>query len=320
MISLKNKRKNSPEQRRQNRTNEPSSGPVVRYYQPVRNSGQSLRKPTSDKSRFWAREDVQASKSFMRRVRLFFRRLAQWALFVAIAGIIIANGTLSGVSVSTKGTEQPYRSQAEYVSGSTELLNTSLTNRTKLTLQSKNLEKQLIARFPEVSKANVITPLAGRRLNVSLQISPPLLRLLVSANKMAVVTSNGVIAKTDSVSSVESTFAKLPVLSVSGVEIKEGMQLLTSSELELISLVMKEFDGTEKNRPRLQSLEFAIATREIRVHFAGNSFYAKLTPERESRPQVGALVRTIKYLSENQGGGVASEYIDVRVEDRVFVR
>jgi hypothetical protein len=68
----------------------------------------------------------------------------------------------------------------------------------------------------------------------------------------------------------------------------------------------------------VQSLEFDVKKREIKVRFKNETYYAKVTPEEEGRLQVGALHKTIQELKEQRTP--AAEYIDVRVQDRVFVR
>ena len=83
-------------------------------------------------------------------------------------------------------------------------------------------------------------------------------------------------------------------------------------------LLISEFDGSTTYRHKVKSIEFDVQKREIRVRFEGVGYYAKLTPERESRVQVGALVSALRSTGEQ--GSLPTEYIDVRVDDRVFVK
>ena len=89
-------------------------------------------------------------------------------------------------------------------------------------------------------------------------------------------------------------------------------------ETELIQTLRNEFDGSSSIRPQVNSILFDVEKREMQVRFNKASYFARVTPERDSREQVGALVATIAQLDEDND--TPNEYIDVRVEGRVFVK
>jgi hypothetical protein len=239
-------------------------------------------------------------------------------VLLAIIGLLIVNVSLSGVSVRVKGSTYAYRTNDQYQAIVGEILASRPVFRTKATLSSSSLEEEIKKQLPEVETATAIIPLAGRRLQVLLDVSSPLVRLQTGTNKLAVVSASGVVTNEDSSEVINSTFAELPSLSMVGITPKVGAQLLTQDESALIKLLSQEFDGSDETRPNVQSLEFDVKKREIKVRFKNETYYAKVTPEEEGRLQVGALHKTIQELKEQRTP--AAEYIDVRVQDRVFVR
>ena len=298
-----------------------SSAPIVRYYRPQQQrtmSSAETRSASNTRSGSKLPRQDEGSESLSAKFKKILRSLSQWALLGAILALLVVNVTLSGTSVRTKGSEYPYRSSERYQAIVDDVLASSLTFQTKATLSSSAFEEELKKRLPEVETATAVIPLAGRRLNVLISVANPLVRLQAGPNKLAVVSASGVVTNEDSQEVINASFSELPSLSMIGVSPKVGEQILTQDEVALLKLLVSEFDGSESARPRVQSLEFDVKKREIKARFKERLYYAKLSPEEEGRLQVGSLFKTIKSLEEQ--GTVPSEYVDVRVEDRVFVR
>lgn len=186
-------------------------------------------------------------------------------------------------------------------------------------LNSSSFETKIKTMFPEVESAVVVTPLAGRRLQVGLELEKPLARLNQAlSNSQAVLSYSGTVVLEDDATLINEKFAQIPSISIPNITYSVGDQILTSSEAGLIRLLINEFDGSTPYRHKVKSIEFDVQKREIRVRFESVSYFAKLTPERESRVQVGALVSALKSMTEQSS--LPTEYIDVRVDDRVFVK
>ena len=292
-----------------------SSAPIMRYYRPAvgGNNQRTNTDKTKSKNNFRSAPDGSRTSIF----GLIYR----WFGIIIIIFLVVANTTVSDAIVKINANNQSdmYRSLEEYSEGINSIFKSSVKNRSKFTLNSTTFEAKIKSEFPEVKGAMVVTPLAGRRLQVGLVLEQPLARLNQSlSNTQAVLSESGTVVLEDDATVINEQFAKIPSLSIPNINYSVGDQILTSSEAGLIKLLVTEFDSSTPYRHKVKSIEFDVQKREIRVRFDGVGYFAKLTPERESRVQVGALVSALKSVSEQ--GGLPSEYIDVRVDDRVFVK
>lgn len=292
-----------------------SSAPIMRYYRPPvtsKNQRANSKKPKS--------ENKLRSQSGDSRTSIF-SLIYKWFGIIIILFLVIANTTLSDAIVKINNDSQAnmYRSLDKYSEGVNKIFESNIKNRSKLTLNSSALEAKIKTQFPEVKTAVVVTPLAGRRLQVGLELEKPLARLNQAlSNTQAVLSESGTVVLENSATVVNEQFAQIPSISIPNITYSIGDQILTSSEAGLIRLLISEFDGSVNYRHKVKSIEFDVQKREIRVRFEGVGYYAKLTPERESRVQVGALVSALRSTGEQ--GSLPTEYVDVRVDDRVFVK
>ncbi|MBP6962015.1 hypothetical protein KBB49_00560 [Candidatus Saccharibacteria bacterium] len=291
-----------------------STAPIMRYYRPPI-SGKSQRttndKPVSNNSR----TNSESSRTSV------FSLIYRWFGIIIILFLIVANTTISDAIVKINSDSQAnlYRSLEEYREGINNIFESNFKNRSKFMLNSSSFETKIKTMFPEVESAVVVTPLAGRRLQVGLELEKPLARLNQAlSNSQAVLSYSGTVVLEDDATLINEKFAQIPSISIPNITYSVGDQILTSSEAGLIRLLINEFDGSTPYRHKVKSIEFDVQKREIRVRFESVSYFAKLTPERESRVQVGALVSALKSMTEQSS--LPTEYIDVRVDDRVFVK
>lgn len=289
-----------------NSTRTGNDAPVVRYYRP-----ESVQK----KSNIRLKDESEVNKKKFN----LFQFLYKWIGILAILFLVIANTTLSGVVIKIQNFNEttPYKSNKQYKDKITDIFNKNMLNKNKISFNSTKFETQIKNEFPEVESVVAVIPLAGRGLQVGLTLTEPLARLQTNGNKQTFLGQNGKSIEYINDSDKLNEF-NLPILSIPNISFNVGDQLLTNEEVKLIDLLTKEFDGSDSYRYSLKSIEFNIKSREIMIRFNGVNFYAKLTVERQIREQVGSLVATIKNLSEQ--GNLPKEYIDVRVEDRVFVK
>jgi len=300
--------------RRSNRKNKLSSRslPVTRYYKP---SNVSKKKPARKTG-----ADLGAG-SMLNKAKATLSNLLQKILIITIIALILINTTMSSVVVKIQESEDShsYRSLSEYNDVVTSVFSESLFNRSKLTLDSSKFESSIKDVLPEVIEVTAVIPLAGRKLQVGIKTDDPLIRLRRQTDQQGIVGKSGKLLLLTDTNLVLEGFSALPSLEVMpNVNFDRGSQVLTTSETVLISLLISEFDGSEPYRNKISSIVFDVEKRELQVMFNNVSFFAKLTPERGAREQVGSLLATLKQLAEQ--GAMPSKYVDVRVDGRAFVK
>ena len=291
--------------------------PVVRYYHPSDRRPASAQKPNKTGERA---ENSSSQNSSQSTLSVAGQHVFRWGGTLVIIFLFFANLTLAGPAVGVSSENKgSFRPEQEYLQGAQQIFSSSMMNRIKLTVNTRSFEKSMKQKFPEIAHATIIVPLAGRELQVLVELSEPFSRLLLAGNSQAVLSTDGrVLDSIEAQKATQSTFADLFQVSMPSVSAEAGQQIVTTQELQLMRLLQSEFDGSTPQRPLLSSIEFDAQKREMRVRFKGVSYFAKLTPEREAREQVGALVATIEDSSKQ--ARQITEYIDVRVEDRVFIK
>lgn len=287
-----------------------SSAPIVRYYRPAPQDS-SLNKARSQNI---DREEQSKNKGSISVINLFIR----WSGFIIIGLLLVLNTTIGDVSISAKIPEGWPITADNYKSGIKSILNESVWNRSKATMSSSRFEQKIKQKFPEVESATAIVPLAGRRLQVNLTFAEPIARVITTNNEQALMSKNGIVMLKQDATKINSSFSFLPALSIPSLPINVSEQIMTQEEVMLVSLLTAEFDGSQDARPKLRTIEFDAKKREMKIRFDGKNYYAKLTSDREPRLQVGSLVATLVNSAEQ--GIVISEYVDVRVDGRVFIK
>jgi hypothetical protein len=306
------KKKTAGRSLRQNDSNRASAS-VMRYYRPD-STGRKRTTQTNSTAERPRGEDTSGSG----RLSKFIDILVRWGLLATIGIVFFSNFGLVDTRIQIKLPEKwPYDAEY-YKEGARAIQNSSVLYRTKLTLRSDRFEEQFKGRFPEVQEVTVTYPIAGRQLIVNVILSEPLLRIVGAGNQQGIVTQDGLVSLLDESQKINESFSYLPSLSVVDLPIELGQRVLTSEEAELLSLLVSELDGSEAYRPKISSVEFDVKKREIIVKFVDKNYFGKLTPESESRGQVGSLVAVIRDSVEK--GTPVGSYIDVRVEGRVFVK
>jgi len=323
MLNLR-KKKQSIRSSNQPRQVNIDSLPTTRYYrsgsgpQDSRaSSGRNTQKP--NKKQLAPRESAKSAG----KLEAFVRALPRRVLFIIIVALLLVNTTVSTFDIAFSSSAysadfSPFqkRLETEYKAGIQSIFDSSVLYKNKLTLNSQGFELELEQKFPEIESSSVIVPLAGRELRVNIAPAIPILRYS-SQNQYGVIVGNGVYVQISEDDYLSLT--TLPVLSLQrDVAVSRGSQVLTSKEVSLLSLAAAELDGSTETRPEVISVLFDVERREIQLRFDGANYFAKLTPERESRGQIGALVATITGLSSSSS--LPETFIDVRVEDRVFVK
>ncbi len=290
-------------------TQNQTKAPVLRYYKPDR-----LEKRSTPLTRGESTERMKSDDKNSTLISFFVR----WAGFAIIGLLLFINFTTTQPGVKFVDYDEVYQSQDSYRSGIAEIYEQSWTNKGKLTMQTADFERSIKNKFPEVDGATVVVPLVGRQVQVGMSFVDPLGRLQASAGQQGIIGTNGSLLTLESSEQINARYAHLPIISLPNMPYEKGQSLLTNDEVELIMLLRTELDGSEPFRYQLKSIEYDVKKRDILVRFFSVPYYAKLTPERTARDQVGALVATLRYALEQ--GIQPQEYVDVRVDDRTFVR
>jgi len=277
-----------------------------RVYSYYASSAQSAEHPVAREPR------VKAGEGVLHKLRLLPAIIA----LVVIIGSILYSFTLgSRPSVTTlQNQPSPYHDTEVYADAADELLRSHIRNRTKFTVQTPDVEQALLDRFPELQDAVLRLPVLGRTPTLVLEIRQPAL-LLSAANKTYVLDKNG-IATREAKDLGAATKEGLPsVQDQSGLSVKLGQQVLTR---ETVQFVLDAVYLLREQSLTVESLTLPVSINELDIRLSGLPYFIKTDTSTDIRQQIGGFVATKEFLAEQ--GIVPSEYIDVRVEEKVFYK
>jgi hypothetical protein len=250
--------------------------------------------------------------------------VARWCGVFVILLVLLFNTTLNQVGVkiahtNTSGVKSKYRSDQEYIDRARAVFSGNLFYRSKLTFNGSDFEQVLAASMPEADGVVSVVPLVGTKLLVGATITDPLAHVSIGSGQNAIVGMNGRLLEVSDSAILSELTVSTPELRIEpAIDLEIGGSILTSGETALLQLLKTEFDGSNVSRPKLDSFRYNVEKRELQAFFVSKSYFAKFTTERDARLQVGALVATLEAAAKEQGM-VPAQYVDVRVEGRVFI-
>lgn len=206
----------------------------------------------------------------------------------------------------------------EYETAARNILDNTWLSRTKLTINTDDFSRQLLEQFPELSHVTVTLPLTGHKPVVALQPKDPAL-LMRSNGVTYVVDRNGhVIALLSEVrEAAQAELTSLPrVEDQSGLPVDKGHQVVTEETVTFILQLHHQYE-----QAAVDVLTITLPPDkpdEVRVTVDGTQYTTKYIVSRPAREQFGAYRAVFARLTEQ--GITPSEYIDVRVEGKVFYK
>ncbi|MDQ2973001.1 MAG: hypothetical protein M3Q79_00785 [bacterium] len=276
--------------------------PIFRYY-----SGST---PKSDKplERKPKRHTLNR-KSFLSNISL--QSVPMILLGIFVGGVFLFNLYVNDyptIKYSSKDTL--IKSEDHYREGIIKSLQQSVTNKTKLTINSSRLENDIKAEFPEMTVINLSIPLIGNQPVIGVQFARPVF-VVKARNGDFIVGQNGKVL--DSTRSFGSEL--MTVVDVSGIDYQLGQRVFIPKDIEFIEYIVSEVSA--------QSLEISeftvgVSPRDIVIRLDSEPYKIKLNFEHDPRSQLGSLWAVRQQLANERK--TPAEYIDVRLGDRVFVK
>jgi hypothetical protein len=310
MFKRSKKSDNNP--RKLSRSIEPRRGADSYAYRAVRqesNSSALKRQPELLKQRSTTNTSAQ-----LKRLKVVF-------IVVVLAGVFITMSWLNGSPkiILLGSTEDRIflRSTETYEIAATNLLNGSLSNRNKLTLNTDYIANALEQEFPELGIVTVQAPLVGDSVNIYLEpAAPALLLISTSGAKFALDSSGVAIEQVNDITKLASL--QLPsVTDQSGLNVQLHKAVLSSDDVAFIQTIVEQL---ATHKLQVTKLILPNGSSELDVYPSGVSYYIKFNLEDESdvNQQIGTFLATRMYLLKNNT--TPSQYIDVRSLGRAYYK
>lgn len=206
------------------------------------------------------------------------------------------------------------REQQVYEAEANDILNSSIWNKNKLTINTVKFEAEMKNRFPELSRAALSLPLLGQRPVVELISEKPVL-FLASSNGVYVIDNKGKVnARVNEIKGAGDL--NLPTIrDEANIKVEPGKGALSSQDVTFITTVIKQFDH---NKTGINSLILPPLASELRIKPEGLNYYVKFSLLTDPRIASGQYFALKKKLESE--GISPSEYVDARVEEKVYYK
>lgn len=246
-----------------------------------------------------------------------WRLLPSWLAFAAIivsVGYILTINTTPKVTLAGGEAAKLLRDETAYEGAAREFLNSSLVNRSKITIDTMALSRTLLQQFPELEAADVTVPLAGRRPIIALTPARP--ALLVSTQNGLFVLDGSGRAMLSASEVVEPNVADLPVVAdESGLDVEVGKSSLPQETVDFIQTLVAHLQAKQLT---VESMSLPAVANELHVRLANQPYFIKFNTTTDARQSAGALLALKQRLEATSQ--VPAQYLDFRVEERAYYR
>lgn len=237
------------------------------------------------------------------------------ALVISAINIISLSKQVRVVSLSSESANTLLHTQSGYQDAANDLLAKSKWNNNKITVNTNEINQQLLKKFPELSSANLTLPLFSKHPVLYIESSEP--ALILHTPEASFVVDNKGKALVNQEGLPDVTALSLPqVTDQSGIKVELNKQVLTSDNINFIKVVVAQLAAKNKS---VNTMTLPIASSELDVTLVGESYTIKFNlRSHDPRQQTGTYLATITKIQKQ--GITPAEYVDVRVDGRAYYK
>jgi hypothetical protein len=238
------------------------------------------------------------------------------AILASAINILNLSPTATIMPVISKNSTGLVFNRAAYAAAADRLLAGSLWNHNKVTIDTGQITRQLLAQFPELASVSVTVPLLTH--HPIIYIEPAQAALIIkssSASNSFVLNANGRALVTATTNPLVPGQQALPVVTdLSGLKLVLGHQILSANTVSFVQTIVAQL--TAKGY-MVSSMTLPPAASELDVTLTGKAYKIKFNLEsNDPRQQVGTYLAMITQLQSQ--GITPAQYVDVRVDGRAF--
>lgn len=207
------------------------------------------------------------------------------------------------------------RERAIYEEASQKVLESSILNRSKVTIDTAGFDRKMREKFPELSVASVTLPLMGRRPIVELVVVKPAMILSIKNDKTYILDEDGrAIIPVNEAKGIGSL--QLPVVAdESGDSFKAGEGVLTKQSVTFITTFVNQLSA---RKVKVSTITLPPLASEVQFKVDGQQYYIKASLMTDARQAAGSYLAMKAKLESDKV--TPAEYIDVRVDEKVFYK
>lgn len=240
------------------------------------------------------------------------------ALAVLVALVVLYSLTLSSTpefTVRNPSGLPRLRPIADYENETRAILNESIMNMTKLTLDPAEVAKKVQDRHPELESVEVVLPFFGRTPKVEAVTARPVLQLVTSDDNYLINSKGRAVMRVDQApKSIKDL--NLPLIQdQADLDIAEGKGVLSIQDVKFITTLLQQFKSRELTPT---SIELPPLATELHVRVSGKPYYIKFSLLTDARVAAGQYFALDSKLAKDSV--MPKEYIDSRIEGKIYYK
>lgn len=238
---------------------------------------------------------------------------------LVLAVLAILSTTLAGQPKVTliKNNDSAYflQSPDTYAATAEKVLRGSWLNNSKLTVDTGKVAAELKRSYPEVKNATVVLPVIGTSPTVYVEPYRPAFILTTTNSSAFLLDENG--RALVSVSQITNTGElSVPTIQDRNSHVATlGKQVLPRTTISFIEEVLRILEAHSIEET---AIVLPPESSEVHVSIAGKPYFVKFNLEGSARQQAGTYVAMKQRLEKDRIP--VSQYVDVRVPDRAYIR
>lgn len=238
------------------------------------------------------------------------------ALAVILGSLVYASGLdmKPRVELAENTSTVLLRPTDSYQQAAERQLKRSVFNRSKLLINTKSIEAALMTEFPELKTVGLTIPLTNRQPILKLKSVEPRLMLITTSGRFVIDERGRAVAKVDT-DEMAAALNLPPFQDQSGLAVSLGEVTLASREVAFISELTYQLRNKAAD---VESMVLPPLLNEVHLGIKNQPYYVKFNMLGDARLQAGTFIAA-KARLESQGIKPA-EYIDVRVDEKVFYK
>lgn len=257
----------------------------------------------------------QVTKTSNRNLRYLPTILAIVLIISAILYSLLLNASSPEIIPLTQSSSSVLYDNAHYAKKIAGILRSSPVNQTKITIDTKKMESEILSQMPELESVSVNIPLIGRKIVVQLSPTVPILAISTQNGSYVVGVNGKVLMElADFPEGQRDKLIHVNDLVIDDVSI--GKRVIPLSTIEFIKDV--EYQFSQKNL-QIETVELPAVANELHVKPKGVDYKIKFNLQNDAREQVGTYFAVIDRISHDKAL-MPRSYVDVRVEGRAYYK
>ena len=217
------------------------------------------------------------------------------AIFVSVLYVLSLDSNPRVVILSGQQQANLLQQTETYERAAQDILDNSLLSRTKLTINTDHVARQLMEQYPELASVAVTVPVASHRLVFELAPVQPALILGTGSGAYVVDMQGKAVVPTKDVPGLQKL--ALPQLTdESGLDVQVGTGVLPTDDVTFITEVTRQLSDKEIE---VDAYILPPLPNEFHVRPAGEGYYVKFNMKGDARLQAGTYLALKDELSKS---------------------